>query len=255
MAWEVWWALVLGFTLSGIVQAWVPKARLQRALGGTRRTRGRARHRSRSSVVLLQLRGDRDRQVAVHERRELRGGDGVPVRLDESRVRARDRDVDLPRLGVHARRVHRRLRPHRAHVARPAPLRLAAARAAGARARGRRGGGPRAPVRRIGAEALLARRVDGGRAQLPQRLGDALEGDPRRLRDRRFRGAAAHRTSSTPCSSPRPAELCGCSRTSSSARSSPRSRSSARSGTSRSPRCCGRAASRSPACWRSSTRT
>jgi uncharacterized protein len=34
MAWEVWWALVLGFTLSGIVQAWVPKARLQRALGG-----------------------------------------------------------------------------------------------------------------------------------------------------------------------------------------------------------------------------
>ena len=35
MAWEVWWALVLGFTLSGIVQAWVPKARLQSALGGT----------------------------------------------------------------------------------------------------------------------------------------------------------------------------------------------------------------------------
>src|SRR6266513_2147514 len=34
MAWEVWWALVLGFTLSGIVQAWVPRSRLQRALGG-----------------------------------------------------------------------------------------------------------------------------------------------------------------------------------------------------------------------------
>src|SRR5438876_16280 len=34
MAWEVWWALILGFTLSGIVQAWVPRARLQRALGG-----------------------------------------------------------------------------------------------------------------------------------------------------------------------------------------------------------------------------
>ena len=34
MAWEVWWALVLGFTLSGIVQAWVPRARLERALGG-----------------------------------------------------------------------------------------------------------------------------------------------------------------------------------------------------------------------------
>jgi uncharacterized membrane protein YraQ (UPF0718 family)/YHS domain-containing protein len=34
MLWEVWWALVLGFTLSGIVQAWVPRARLQRAMGG-----------------------------------------------------------------------------------------------------------------------------------------------------------------------------------------------------------------------------
>jgi hypothetical protein len=38
MAWEVWWALALGFTLSGIVQAWVPRARIQRALG-RRRTR------------------------------------------------------------------------------------------------------------------------------------------------------------------------------------------------------------------------
>ncbi|MDX6506580.1 MAG: uncharacterized protein QOG06_1224 [Gaiellaceae bacterium] len=34
MAWEVWWALVLGFALSGIVQAWVPRDRLERALGG-----------------------------------------------------------------------------------------------------------------------------------------------------------------------------------------------------------------------------
>src|SRR4051794_17443892 len=34
MAWEVWWALVLGFALSGIVQAWVPRERLQTALGG-----------------------------------------------------------------------------------------------------------------------------------------------------------------------------------------------------------------------------
>jgi uncharacterized membrane protein YraQ (UPF0718 family) len=34
MAWEVWWALVLGFLLSGIVQAWVPRGRLERALGG-----------------------------------------------------------------------------------------------------------------------------------------------------------------------------------------------------------------------------
>jgi uncharacterized protein len=35
MAWEVWWALVLGFALSGVVQAWVPRSRLERALGGS----------------------------------------------------------------------------------------------------------------------------------------------------------------------------------------------------------------------------
>jgi uncharacterized membrane protein YraQ (UPF0718 family)/YHS domain-containing protein len=34
MGWEVWWALVLGFLLSAIVQAWVPRARMQSALGG-----------------------------------------------------------------------------------------------------------------------------------------------------------------------------------------------------------------------------
>ena len=34
MAWEVWWALVLGFALSAIVQAWVPRTRIESALGG-----------------------------------------------------------------------------------------------------------------------------------------------------------------------------------------------------------------------------
>jgi uncharacterized protein len=34
MAWEVWWALVLGFAISAIVQAWVPRQRVQRAMGG-----------------------------------------------------------------------------------------------------------------------------------------------------------------------------------------------------------------------------
>jgi uncharacterized protein len=35
MAWEVWWALVLGFAISAIVQAWVPRKRIQNALGGS----------------------------------------------------------------------------------------------------------------------------------------------------------------------------------------------------------------------------
>jgi len=34
MAWEVWWALVLGFAISAIVQAWIPRERVERSLGG-----------------------------------------------------------------------------------------------------------------------------------------------------------------------------------------------------------------------------
>ena len=34
MAWQVWWALVLGFAISAIVQAWVPRERIQSALSG-----------------------------------------------------------------------------------------------------------------------------------------------------------------------------------------------------------------------------
>src|SRR5690349_7576322 len=35
MAWAVWWALVLGFAISAIVQAWAPRERIERSLGGT----------------------------------------------------------------------------------------------------------------------------------------------------------------------------------------------------------------------------
>jgi uncharacterized membrane protein YraQ (UPF0718 family)/YHS domain-containing protein len=34
MAWEVWWALVLGFAISAVVQAWVPRQRIENALSG-----------------------------------------------------------------------------------------------------------------------------------------------------------------------------------------------------------------------------
>src|ERR1700744_3035528 len=36
MAWEVWWALVLGFAISAVVQAWVPRARIERSLASSR---------------------------------------------------------------------------------------------------------------------------------------------------------------------------------------------------------------------------
>jgi uncharacterized membrane protein YraQ (UPF0718 family) len=35
MAYEVWWALVFGFAISAIVQAWVPRERIERALSGS----------------------------------------------------------------------------------------------------------------------------------------------------------------------------------------------------------------------------
>src|SRR3954467_13154981 len=35
MAWAVWWALVLGFGISAIVQAWVPRERIHNAVAGS----------------------------------------------------------------------------------------------------------------------------------------------------------------------------------------------------------------------------
>jgi uncharacterized membrane protein YraQ (UPF0718 family) len=35
MAYEVWWALVLGFAISGVVQAWVPRERIEGTLAGS----------------------------------------------------------------------------------------------------------------------------------------------------------------------------------------------------------------------------
>ena len=35
MVWEVWWALVIGFAISGIVQAWVPRERIEHHLSGS----------------------------------------------------------------------------------------------------------------------------------------------------------------------------------------------------------------------------
>ena len=34
MAWQVWWALVLGFAISAVVQAWVPRGRIERRMAG-----------------------------------------------------------------------------------------------------------------------------------------------------------------------------------------------------------------------------
>src|SRR2546423_1473993 len=54
MAWEVWWALVLGFALSGIVQAWVPRSRLARAHALAAQS-GHEHHSAESGPRLLSL--------------------------------------------------------------------------------------------------------------------------------------------------------------------------------------------------------
>jgi hypothetical protein len=35
MAWQVWWALVLGFAISAVVQAWVPRERIEGLMSGS----------------------------------------------------------------------------------------------------------------------------------------------------------------------------------------------------------------------------
>jgi len=72
MAYEVWWALVLGFAISAIVQAWVPRERVERALAVREGRLGR--HRAR-----------------------------LPIRLHEPRLGAGARAVDPDRVAVHAR--------------------------------------------------------------------------------------------------------------------------------------------------------
>ena len=82
MAWEVWWALVLGFAISAIVQAWVPRERVERALAGDGLRPGGPRDRARRRVVVVLLRRDRDRQEPVPE-----GRLGAPRRWPSSSPR------------------------------------------------------------------------------------------------------------------------------------------------------------------------
>jgi hypothetical protein len=83
MFWEILWALILGFALSGAVRGGRVEGR--DATADARRlaenARDRLRRRRRLLVVLL-CRG-RPRALSVQERRELHRGDGLRVRLHE----------------------------------------------------------------------------------------------------------------------------------------------------------------------------
>jgi hypothetical protein len=71
MFWETLWALILGFALSGAVQAFVSKDQLGRVMG-RRDAASVARIGLRDAVVQLLLRGVGDGEVALSEGRRLR---------------------------------------------------------------------------------------------------------------------------------------------------------------------------------------
>ena len=135
MAWEVWWALVLGFAISAIVQAWVPRERVERALAGdglrpVARATGLGAASSSCSYAAIAI-----AKSLFQKGASAALGAGLPVRLDEPRLGAGARALGAHRLAVHARRVPRRHRDDRPHVAAAAGLRLAPRRGGRARAR------------------------------------------------------------------------------------------------------------------------
>ncbi len=171
------------------------------------RALGRVGDGPRRGVLLVLLRRDRDREVAVPEGSERGVGARVPVRVDEPRVGARAGAVGADRLAVHRRRVRRRSRDDRADDRAAAPVRQPPARAAGARARP--GGRQRPSAPRGGRAAVLARAahlgagVVGCGAQLPRRLADALQGDRARVPARRVHRPVRQRVLRAPVPPPR----------------------------------------------------
>src|SRR5438105_11349058 len=147
MFWEILWALILGFALSGAVQAVVSKSEMRRLLpDDSPRSLGIAcglgAASSSCSYAAVALRA-----LALPPWRGLHRRDGLRVRVGEPRDRARHPDGARPRLAVHARRVRRRTADDRPGRPRVPTLPPARARRGGARA-GRAGharphGGPR----------------------------------------------------------------------------------------------------------------
>jgi hypothetical protein len=74
MFWETLWPLVMGFGLSGAVQAFVSHESLQRVMGD----------RIWCSLVVLLVRGHGHEQVSFRQRGRFRVDLGLHVRVDES---------------------------------------------------------------------------------------------------------------------------------------------------------------------------
>ena len=89
MLWETLWALVLGFTLAGAVQAFVSRAPGAALLGGHDPRRMARAALLRGGLVLLLLRRRRHGQGPVRAWRGLHRVDGLHGRFDQPRRRAR----------------------------------------------------------------------------------------------------------------------------------------------------------------------
>ena len=108
MFWQTGWSLVLGFAVSGLLQAIVPADQMRRALGraGPREIAiatlaGAAS--SSCSYASAAIMAD-----AVQEGRLVRRERRFPVRLDQPGAGTRRDPLSAARLAVHARRMDRR---------------------------------------------------------------------------------------------------------------------------------------------------
>ena len=89
MTWQVTWSLILGFTLSAMIEALVRKSTIARLLPDDRpRSLATATGAGRGVVLLLLRRGGA-RAIAGPQGRELHLGDGLPVRVHQPGHRTR----------------------------------------------------------------------------------------------------------------------------------------------------------------------
>ena len=115
MTWEILWALVLGFTLSAVVQAVIRRSTIIKRLGDDRpRTLALAAGLGAASSVLLLRRGG-PRPRPLQKGGQLHRSYGFRDRLDQSGSRAGRHLGRADWLAVHLGRVRRRPDHDRAH--------------------------------------------------------------------------------------------------------------------------------------------
>ena len=103
MAYEVWWALVLGFAISAIVQAWVPRERVEGALSGSgvgpiAKATGLGAASSSCSYAAIAI-----AKSLFQKGASARARARLPVRLDQPRLGAGAGYLGPDRLAVHPR--------------------------------------------------------------------------------------------------------------------------------------------------------